>query len=87
MFLSKCTGLASYDNIKLLVNKSWLNAMKYVMLDGGSINYGDPEFKAVRNYFNERKEGLGPSEKLIFSVRNSFLYRSILKTLIKVRGR
>lgn len=87
LFLSRCTGLVSYDNIKLLVNKSWLNAMKYVMLDGDSINYGDPEFKAVRDYFKERKEGLGPSEKLIFSVRNSILYRNILKALIKVRGR
>lgn len=87
LFLSKCTGLASYDNIKMLVNKSWLNAMKYVMLDGGSINYGDPEFKAIWDYFKERKEELGPSEKLIFSVRNSFLYRIILKSLVKIKSR
>lgn len=87
LFLNKCTELDSYDHIKLLVNKSWLNAMKYVMLDGGSIDYSDPEFKAVRDYFKERKEELGPSEKLIFSIRYSFLYRNILKTLVKIKGR
>lgn len=87
LFLSRCAGLASYDKIRLLVGKSWLNAMKYVMLDGGSINYGDPEFKAIWDYFKERKEELGPSEKLIFSVRNSFLYRIILKSLVKIKSR
>lgn len=87
LFLSRCVGLESYDRIKLLIGKSWLNAMKYTMLDGSSIKYGDPEFKAVRDYFKGRKEELGPSEKLIFSVRNSFLYRNMLKTISKLKGR
>ena len=85
LFLSKCTGLASYDNIKLLVNKSWLNAMKYVMLDGGSINYGDPEFMAVRDYFKERKEDLGPSEKMLLVIRNSAIYRILLKSFMSIK--
>ncbi len=85
LFLSKCTGLASYDNIKLLVNKSWLNAMKYVMLDGGSINYGDPEFKAVRDYFKKRKKELGPSEKMLLVIRNSTLYRFLLESFISFK--
>lgn len=79
LFLRKCTGLASYDQIKLLVGKSWLNAMKYVMLDGGRINYEDAEFKAVQDYFKDKSQALGPSEKLIFSVRSHFLYRLLLK--------
>jgi glycosyltransferase involved in cell wall biosynthesis len=85
LFLSRCTGLASYDRIKLLVGKSWLNAMKYVMLDGGSINYGDPEFKAVKAYFKERKEELGPSERMLLSVRNSALYRLLLKSFLSLK--
>lgn len=85
LFLSRCTGLASYDRIRLLVGKSWLNAMKYVMLDGGSINYGAPEFKAVRAYFKERKEELGPSERMLLSVRNSALYRLLLKSFLSLK--
>ena len=87
LFLSKCRDWDSYDEIKLLVGKSWLNAMKYVMLDGGSINYGDPEFRAVKDYFKERKEELSPSEKLLLSVKNSFFYRTVMKTIIKKNGR
>jgi glycosyltransferase involved in cell wall biosynthesis len=85
LFLSKCTGLDSYDQIKLLVNKSWLNAMKYVMLDGGSIDYNDPEFKAVRDYFKNKRQNLGMSEKTIFTVRNSRLYRLLLKGYLSLK--
>lgn len=84
-FLNKCTELECYDRIRLLVNKSWLNAMKYVMLDGGSINYKDAEFRAVRDYFKEKKTQLGPSEKLIFCVRNPRLYRMILKVYLAIK--
>lgn len=86
LFLSKCTGLASYDQIKLLVGKSWLNAMKYVMLGGGKIDYDDTEFKAVQDYFKDKSQALGPSEKLIFSVKNSFLFRMVLKVFLKLKG-
>ena len=86
LFLRKCTELASYDQIKLLVGKSWLNAMKYVMLDGGKIDYDDTEFKAVQDYFKDKSQALGPSEKLIFSVKNSFLYRTVLKVFLKLKG-
>ena len=79
LFLGKCASMESYDRIRLLVNKSWLNAMKYVMLDGGKIDYKDSEFKSVKDYFSARKEELGLSEKLIFKLRNPWLYRKIVK--------
>jgi glycosyltransferase involved in cell wall biosynthesis len=79
LFLSKCSSMDSYDRIKLLVGKSWLNAMKYVMLDGGKIDYDDVEYKAVQDYFKDKSQALGPSEKLIVSVRSPFLYRLLLK--------
>lgn len=84
-FLKKCTELECYDRIRLLVNKSWLNAMKYVMLDGGSINYKDAEFRAVRDYFKDKKRQLGPSEKLIFCIRNPRLYRMVLKVYLSIK--
>lgn len=77
-FLDKCTEWDSYDKLKCLVNKSWLNAMKYVMLNGGRIDYNDSQFKEVKNYFNKRKSVLGPSEKLIFSLHNPHLYRLLI---------
>ena len=81
-FLSHCTYWENREDIRLLVNKSWLNAMKYVMLDGGSIDYKDPAFLAVRDYFKDHNASLGPSEKLIFKVRNPRLYRLILNTYL-----
>lgn len=84
-FLKKCTELECYDRIRLLVNKSWLNAMKYVMLDGGSINYKDAEFRAVRDYFKDKKTQLGPSEELIFCIRNPRLYRMVLKVYLSIK--
>ncbi len=83
LFLSKCTSLPFYKDIELQVNKCWLNAMKYVMLDGNVINYSDAEFKAVQAYFNDHKEELGPSEWLIFKVRNAPLYRLLIKSYTK----
>ena len=79
LFLSKCSSWDSFEDIQLLVNKSWLNAMKYVMLDGGSIRYDDSDFKKVAAFFSDKKEALVPSEKLIFKVRESWLYRLILR--------
>ena len=87
LFLSKLKQSSCYDQIEFLVNKSWLNAMKYVMLDGGGINYKDSEFKAIHSYFKEKKDHIGLSEKMIFSVKNPLLYRMILKTYIAIRGR
>ena len=81
-FLSRCSSLESFEQIRLLVNKSWLNAMKYVMLDGGKIDYDDSEFKSVRDYFSIREKDLGLSEKLIFKLKNPSLYRIIVKQYI-----
>ena len=61
LFLKKCTALDSFEEIRFLINKSRLNAMKYVMLDGGKINYDDPEYKSTCAYFKEKGTGLGPS--------------------------
>ena len=79
LFLHKCMDWDAYESIRLQVNKCWLNAMKYVMLDGGSINYHDAEFSIVQKYFRDKKEALGPSEKLIFILKNSWLYRMIIR--------
>lgn len=86
-FLSKCKNWDSYEDIHLLVNKSWLNALKYVMLDGGSICYNDPAFKAVRSFFKGKKGELGPSERMIFIIKNARVYRLILKIGMKMRNR
>lgn len=83
LFLDKCVSLDSYDQILLLVNKCWLNAMKYVMLDGNSVDYLDKAFIDVQGYFRDKKAQLGPSEKLIFLVKNPSLYRFILRTYMK----
>ena len=85
LFLDKCTSLNSYEQINMLVNKSWLNAMKYVMLDGGSIDYKDAQFQEVKDFFEAKRNQLGPSEKLIFTIRNSALYRLVLNTYLKHR--
>ena len=83
-FLSKCTSFHSYDSIRLAVNKCWLNAMKYVMLDGGRINYRDDEFIRVKDYFLNKKAELGPSEKLVFTVRNAPLYSFVIKSYTRL---
>ena len=87
LFLDKCSDWDSYGQIKLLVNKSWLNAMKYVMLDGGQIDYKDLKFKEIRDFFDLHKDELGPSEKLIFKVKSPAIYRMILKTYIRLKGK
>ena len=84
LFLNKCSSFESYEQIELLVNKCWLNAIKYVMLDGGSIDYKDKEFLKVQNYFSDRKNLLGPSEKLIFILKNPLLYRIVLKLYMRL---
>lgn len=85
LFLNKCRDWSSYGEIEYLVNKSWLNAMKYTILDGNGINYDDSEFRAARNYFIAGKHKLGPSERMIFYIRNPKLYRFILNTLLKLK--
>lgn len=82
LFLNKCSVFESFERIQLTVNKCWLNAMKYVMLDGDRINYQDAEFLAIKDYFSTRKNTLGPSERLIFLVRSAPLYRLVLKSYL-----
>lgn len=85
-FLSQLKQSDIYPQIELLVYKSWLNAMKYSILDGGGINYNDPEYKAIHDYYNSRRDQLGPSEKLLFVVKNPWMYRMILKTYMSLKG-
>lgn len=87
LFLKKSTSLDSYDQIRFLVNKCWLNAMKYVMLDGGVINYKDDAYLDVHQYFIDKQNCLGPSEKLIFHLKNPRLYRMVLKTYMSLLRR
>ena len=84
LFLDKCVGLDYYEQVKLLVNKSWLNAMKYVMLDGGRIDYKDDCFLQVKDYFERNIKELNPSENLIFKLRNGSCYRLIMKAYLRV---
>ena len=86
LFLDRMEQTDGYGQAELMVNKSWLNAMKYSILDGGGINYNDAEFKAIRAYFKERKAQLGSSEKLLFAVKNPCLYRKILKAYMALKG-
>ncbi|MBO4843771.1 MAG: glycosyltransferase family 2 protein [Bacteroidales bacterium] len=83
LFLEKCKGNDSFEKIKMLVYKSRLNALKYIMLQGGDVDYKDSWFKETRSFFKGRWKELGPSEKLIFVVRNPSLYRSVMKTYLK----
>lgn len=80
LFVSKCSAFPFFEQIQLLINKCWLNAMKYVMLDNGRINYSDTAFKTVQSYFKHHIKDLGPSEMLIFMVRNPYLYRKIISS-------
>lgn len=83
LFLCKCKSLSNYREIQLLFYKCFLNAMKYVMLDGGKINYRDTEFIEVNDFFNHNKNKFGPSERLVIRLKNHWLYRSIMKIYIK----
>lgn len=85
LFLNNCSSFGTFWRIQLAVNKCWLNAIKYAMLDGGRINYQDPEFKTVQAYFRDKKNHLGPSEKLIFILKNAFWYRIILRAYLWAR--
>lgn len=85
LFLCKCKGMDCYDKLELLVRKSQLNGIKYVMLTGNKIDYSDDAFCNLERYFKGRKDDLGPSEKMIFKVKNPCLYRSILKTYMALR--
>lgn len=79
LFLSKCTAMESYGNIKQLVFKSWINGLKLVLMDGNDIDYNDTAFAEVRDYFTDKADILLLSEKLIFKMKNPRLYRLIMK--------
>lgn len=79
LFLSKCTAMESYGDIKQLVFKSWVNGLKLVLMDGNAIDYNDTAFAEVRDYFTDKADILLLSEKLIFKMKNPRLYRIIMK--------
>lgn len=85
LFLKHIKSWDSFSKIQLLVNKSWLNAIKYTMLDGGKVNYDDVEFKHLEQFFSKHKETMGPSEEMIFLLKNSFLYRLILNLYLAIK--
>lgn len=84
LFLARCPQSDPYDSIRQLVYKSRLNAMKYVILQDGKPDYKDEWYKETRAFFRGRQKDLGPSERLLFLVRNPSLYRKILGTYMKV---
>ena len=84
LFLRKTYSLPFYKDIELQVNKCWLNAMKYVILDGNSINYNDDEFIVVQHFFRDKNNLLGPSERLLLLLKNAKIYRMALKLYRRV---
>lgn len=84
-FLSKCTALPCYQDLIFLVNKSKLNGIKYVMLDGNSVDYKDEEFITLSEYFKSRKKCMGLSERLVFILKDSSVYGRILKLYLKYK--
>lgn len=87
LFLNNLIEEECYEDIELLVNKSRLNAMKYVIMDGNTINYTDQEYISLRNYFQNRRNCLGPSEVLLFLVHYPPLYRFILRSYFCSKGK
>lgn len=85
LFLCKCKDMECYDRLELLVRKSQLNGIKYVMLSGNKIDYSDAGFCGLEQYFSDKKSELGPSERLIFLLRNAVLYRSVMKLYMRAR--
>ena len=82
LFLNKCQGLKCYNQLELLVRKSQLNGIKYVMLSGNRVDYHDIYFRRIEEYFEGKRNLLGLSERLIFVVRNSLVYRTIMNLVI-----
>lgn len=85
LFLDKSEDMECYEQLELLVRKSQLNGMKYVMLSGNDIDYNDSEFKRTRDFFIGRRQELGLSERLIFIIRNSSIYRMVMNAVIASR--
>lgn len=83
LFLSKCEDMECYDQLEMLVRKSQLNGIKYVMLSGNKVNYSDDEFRSLKRYFSGKAKGLGPSERLIFILKNAGLYRFVMKRYMR----
>lgn len=85
LFLKKSKELTNFDEIIYLVNKSRVNGMKYVILDGNSINFSEPEYLKVKAFFHNRKKCLGPSERILFIIESSFCYRTIMRVYFGLR--
>lgn len=75
-----------HEQFLMLVRKSQLNGIKYVMLDGNKVDYNDPEFKELEKFFSVRRGSLGMSERLIFSLKNAFLYRTAIATYLRIKS-
>ncbi len=90
LFLSKCQNWDCYNKLEFLVRKSQLNGIKYVMLSGNKVDYSDYAFRSLEQYFSVKKKELGASERLIFGLKNAFLYRIIMRKYIyflkKIKG-
>lgn len=83
-FVDKSRCFSNYDRIVYLVNKSRLNGIKYMMLAGNRLDYSDPDFLALKDFFNGADHEIGLSESLIFSLRNAWLYRLVMKTYMRL---
>ena len=74
----------SYNDLLLLVRKSQLNGIKYLMLDGNKVEYNDKEFKELQSYYKSKKNQFVMSERLIFQLKNPLIYKTILKAYLRL---
>ena len=86
LFLDKCKYLDSYDLLELLVRKFQINGIKYVLLSGNKIDYKDESFLRVERFAIRNKDTLGPSERLLFKVKNPFLYTMIIRFYLRLKS-
>lgn len=75
----------SYNDLLLLVRKSQLNGIKYLMLDGNKVDYNDEEFKELQSYYKSKKNMFVMSERLIFQLKNPLVYKTILNTYLHLK--
>lgn len=87
LFLDKCKDFSNYEDIVFYVNKSRLNGIKYVMLDGNDVCYRDKEFLALESYFKSSGRRFGVSERLVFLLKDSSLYSFVIRLSMRVNRR
>ena len=79
LFVEKCRDFSNYEDIVYYMNKSRLNGIKYVMLDGNNVGYRDKEFLALESFCKSSGRPFGASERLVFRLKNRSLYSFVIR--------